>query len=100
MLLQLLYPFMIQMEIFYQISWRRDSGTGGNCHSSTVTSGNLLSGGGALSCISRCSGSITAMSYICTDFSIEENWSFGENRLAYDFAAVAGGIVTIGYSHC
>jgi hypothetical protein len=27
------------------------------------------------------------MSYICTDFSTEENWSFGERRLAYNFSS-------------
>ena len=37
------------------------------------------------------------MSYICTDFSSEENWSFGEHRLMYNFTATVGDIVAIGF---
>ena len=39
------------------------------------------------------------MSYTCTDFSIEENWSFGERRFTNDFGAVASvsDVVTIGF---
>lgn len=84
-----------EMEIFYQISWRRSAYS---CDSSTVASGSLLSGEGHLRCIFGCSGSIAAMSFICTDFSVDENWSFGENRLVYDFTAAADETVTIGYS--
>ena len=38
------------------------------------------------------------MSFTCTDFSIEENWSFGERRYTQDFAAVSSDIVTIGFT--
>ena len=87
------------MEISYHVSWRRNSGGGGNCNAETVTNGNLLSGEGSLTCQSGCSGTITSMSYICTDFSSEENWSFGERRLVYDFSSVSSGVeVTIGFS--
>lgn len=39
------------------------------------------------------------MSYTCTDFSTEENWSFGERRYTHDFSAVASesDVVTIGF---
>ena len=81
------------MEISYHISWRRNSG-GGNCDSTTVANGNLLSGEGNLACGNGCSGTITAMSYICTDFSIEENWSFGERRITHNFTATLGEMIT------
>ena len=40
------------------------------------------------------------MWYTCTDFSIEENWSFGERRYTYNFGAVVSDsdIVTIGFT--
>ena len=41
---------------------------------------------------------ITPMSYICTDFSTTENWSFGERQLTYNFSGITSDTtVTIGY---
>ena len=85
------------MEIFYHISWRRDSSPGGSCSDTTIANGGLISGEGQLTCRFGCSGAITAMSYTCTDFSIKENWSFGERRVMYNFTDYASGIVTIAY---
>ena len=82
----------------YQISWRRNSGGGGNCDSSTVEQEILLSGEGSMTCQAGCSGTITQMSYICTDFSTTENWSFGENRLSYIFSSTSSSTLTIGFS--
>ena len=92
--------FHIKTEISYHISWRRDSGAGGNCNSTIVANGNLLSGIGSLRCISGCSGTITQLPYICTDFSIQENWSFGERSFSFNFSSanVTAGEVTIGFT--
>ena len=73
------------MEITYRVSWRRNSGGGGSCNAVIVEQETLLSGEGSLTCTSGCSGTITRLSYFCTDFSIAENWSFGENRVRYIF---------------
>ena len=90
----------MQMEISYHVSWRRNSQSVA-CDATTVASGNLLSGEGALNCQNGCSGTITSMSYICTAFSIPENWLFGERRLTYNFASVgAGNSIRIGFSSC
>ena len=59
---------------------------------------NLINGGGPLNCQAGCSGTVASGSYICTDFSLSENWSFGENRVAYDFSGSAGNTVTISFS--
>ena len=40
------------------------------------------------------------MSYTCTDYSIEENWSFGERQLTLTFSSSVEGIVTIGFTEC
>ena len=86
------------MEIFYHISWRRNSGAGGSCSSTTVEQEILLRGEGNLQCQAGCAGTITPMSYICTDFSETENWSFGENRLSYIFSGTSSSTLTIGFS--
>ncbi|XP_065903921.1 integrin beta-like protein C [Dysidea avara] len=86
------------MEISYHVSWRRNSGAGGSCSSLTVSNGLLLSGGGGMVCQYGCSGTITTMSYICTDFSIDENWSFGENRLAFNFTDRTEDTIAIGFT--
>ena len=81
------------MEISYRISWRRSSGAGGSCS----TTGSLLSGQGNLVCQYGCSGTITRMSYYCTDFSISEDWSFGERTIVYNFGSRSG-MVTLGFT--
>ena len=85
------------MEIFFQISWRRDSIEGGSCTSTTVANGNLI-GSGSLTCQYGCSGTVSSLAYKCTDFSISENWSFGENRVLYNFTSEP--VLTIGSSSC
>ena len=85
------------MEIFFQISWRRDSSEGGSCTSTTVANSNLI-GNGYLTCQYGCSGTVSSLAYKCTDFSISDNWSFGENRVFYNFTSKQ--VLTIGYSGC
>ena len=91
-----------QMEIFFHMSYRRTHVTGGRCDSNTVASGRLLRAifEGNLECQYGCSGSISSMAYYCTDFSISENWAFGERRVTYDFTASINRTVTIGFSRC
>ena len=90
------------MRISYRISWRRNSGGGGSCDSNTVSSGNILSGEGSLTCQYGCVGTISSMSYYCTDYSIEENWSFGERQLTHTFAVTGNDAnsITIGFTGC
>ena len=83
------------MEIFFQISWRRDSSEGGSCTRTTVANSNLI-GNGYLTCQYGCSGTVSSLAYKCTDFSISDNWSFGENRVFYNFTSEQ--VLTIGYS--
>ena len=87
------------MEITYRVSWRRDYDDGESCSATTVEQRTLLSGQGfgSLTCSSGCTGTITPLSYICTDFSLVENWSFGENHVVYTFPSTSTS-VTIGFS--
>ena len=60
----------------------------------------LVAGQGNLQCLYGCAISVTTiaqMSYICTDFSTTENWSFGERQLTYNFSITSDTTVTIGY---
>jgi len=85
------------MDIFYQISWKRDS-SGHECDSVKVASGSLQIGEGSLECQYGCSGTITPkMSYVCTFFSVKDNWSFGEHHITHVFNNVHDiNTVTIG----
>ena len=52
-----------------------------------------------------CSGhpTISQMPYVCTDFSTEENWSFGEHRFPFNFTALTidtDDNITIGFASC
>ena len=88
----------LQVEISYRISWRRDYRFADvYCDDVVINQGRLVSGQGDLTCQSGCSGTITSMSYICTDFSVEENWSFGERRLAYNFSSLFPGVRVVNY---
>ena len=90
------------MEVFFHMSYRRTHFTGGNCDSNTVASGRLLRAffEGNLECQYGCSGSVSSMAYYCTDFSITEDWAFGERCVTYDFTASINETVTIGFSRC
>ncbi|XP_072021341.1 integrin beta-like protein A [Amphiura filiformis] len=70
-----------QVEISWRISWRRSAV---RCDQSLVDSAQLVTGEGNLQCYSGCSGSVSPMSFYCTDFSTEEDWSTGVNSIVYD----------------
>ena len=92
----------LQMEIFFHMSYRRTHDTGGRCNSNTVSRARLLPARyeGNLECHNGCSGSISTMAYYCTDFSVSEDWAFGERRVTYDFTSSINNTVTIGFSRC
>ncbi|XP_065903949.1 uncharacterized protein [Dysidea avara] len=89
-----------KMELSYHVSWRRDSTAGSFCDANKIRTGSYLPGEGSLTCQYGCYGIITPMSYICTDYSTEENWSFGERRLTDSFGPFLGDTITIGYVGC
>ena len=51
-----------------------------------------------MSCQYGCSGSIRSLSYICTDYSVQENWQYGGDSFSYIFPTNANGIITIGFT--
>ena len=76
------------MEISYQISWRRSHSFHG-CNSIHVANSALFSsnsGWYGIKCQYGCSGTIISpISYVCTYFSVEDDWSFGEYHKTYLF---------------
>ena len=73
------------MEISYQISWRRSS-SAHFCDATKVANGQLITGDESLDCQYGCSGRILSqMSYVCTYFSAEDDWTFGEHHITYNF---------------
>ncbi|KAK7073546.1 hypothetical protein SK128_016753 [Halocaridina rubra] len=87
-----------EMEIYFRVSWRRSSWEGGNCDQTTIDSGTLLSSG-SIDCIAGCTGSVMSAQYYCTDFSISDDWSFGERREVFTFSPGTQNI-TIAYTGC
>ena len=83
------------MEVFFHISWRRSFGPDGYCDQSIIDSGALI-GSGDLECQHGCSGTISSMAYRCTDFSTEEDWSFGEHHFTHVFNG--GPFITVGFT--
>ena len=85
------------MEISYQISWRRNINKH-KCNSTHVANGVLFSGESNIKCQYSCSGTIISpISYVCTYFSIEDDWSFGENHQTHTFNSTSdNNTITIG----
>ena len=88
------------MEIFFHTSWRRSS-INGFCNQSVTERGISIGYSGNLVCQHGCSESIISnvRPVVCTDFSIEDDWSFGERRFTDTFnetsnitIALTGGI--------
>ncbi|KAK3104751.1 hypothetical protein FSP39_009316 [Pinctada imbricata] len=92
-------PRLLQIEITYRIAWRRSS-SGNYCDASSVST--TKSGEGTLYC-QTCSPKITIkdpMSYVCTDFSVSEDWTAGENTVTFDFTRANSPSFYVGYSTC
>ena len=87
------------MEISYQISWRR-SASGHECTSNDVTNSIFNLGEHNIKCQYSCSGTIISpISYVCTSFNVEDDWSFGEYHSTSIFNSVSDeNTVTIGTS--
>ena len=82
------------MEVFFHISWRRGTAF---CDQSVIDSGDLIGESGNIDCLHGCPESpIANVTFMCTAFSIEEDWSFGERRFSYTFNANSN--VTLAYT--
>jgi hypothetical protein len=88
---------LIQMEITFRISWRRSFNSLAYCDQSTIVNDQLIGTNGNVQCEQGCSGTISDVRYRCTDFSVEEDWSFGERVVTYTFPEGAD-IITIAFS--
>ena len=85
------------MEIYYQISWRR-SNPEHYCNSTQVVNSQVINGHHKIECLYGCSRIIISpISYVCTYFSAEDDWTFGEYHKTYTFNSVSDeNTITIG----
>ena len=82
------------MEVSFHISWRRGTAF---CDQSVIESGDLIGESGDIDCLHGCSESpIANVTFMCTAFSIEEDWSFGERQFSYTFNEISD--VTLAYT--
>ena len=65
---------------------------GGSCDQP----GTFISNGAGLVCEGGCFGTITDVGFFCTDYSIDEDWSFGERLVTHNFTG--GPRITIAFS--
>ncbi|CAC5391946.1 unnamed protein product [Mytilus coruscus] len=89
-------PQRITVKISYRLAFRRSFSDNFYCDAATLSS--LLPGEDPLVCLYGCSGNIiTSMSYYCTDYSVDEDWSSGERTVVYTFPATTSNIYHFGY---
>ena len=80
------------MEISYCTSWRRDSQK-----PECTFNGEFIEGSGELTCQYGCNGDILKdLYYICTDFSLSENWQYGGETVIHEFEEKDGDLITVG----
>ena len=83
------------MEISYQISWRQSGSH--ICDYIQVANSSLFPGEDSLDCQYGCSAAIISpMSYVCTYFSAEDDWTLGEHHITYNFNNTWDDIITVG----
>lgn len=66
------------------------------CDENIIDNGTLISGEGTLQCLKGCMGSITTMSYYCTDFSDTEKWTTGTNSIKYNLPTSSDNLYQFG----
>nr|XP_058953257.1 uncharacterized protein LOC131780658 [Pocillopora verrucosa] len=78
----------------FRIGWRRSSSGNLNCDQNMKSSGQLINYGGSWkagcdnSYNSLCGSSLTISNtyFYCTDYSVPEDWTVGENNFTYTFS--------------
>ncbi|XP_015763765.1 PREDICTED: uncharacterized protein LOC107342772 isoform X16 [Acropora digitifera] len=77
------------------MAFRRSFSSSYNCDQSIINSGALRGSGGSWIARYRCSsgycsfGTIANTGFQCTDFSVDEDWTMGENNFTYTFSSVS-----------
>ncbi|XP_076070857.1 uncharacterized protein LOC143042452 isoform X2 [Mytilus galloprovincialis] len=92
-----------EVEITYRLTFRRGAFERHECNDSTIINGDLVTGEGSLQCISGCSNIATivpSMNYYCTDYSVDEDWTSGQDSTTYTFSATTTNVFHFGYQAC
>lgn len=56
------------------------------CDSVSISDRTLVNVGGSLVCFGGCSGTLmSSLSYQCTDYSVDENWKYGQRTVILTF---------------
>lgn len=85
-----------QVYITYKVSF-----IGHICNSISIFNGTLVDGGGNFECFEGCSGNlISPVSYYCTDYSVVDNWAYGQRTFNVTFPSTSDNLYTFGYSSC
>ncbi|XP_062602414.1 integrin beta-like protein C [Saccostrea cucullata] len=81
-----------QVSITFRMAWRRSYSSATYCDQSTINQGGLIAYMGSISCFgcqhyiwSSTDVTMTNTSFVCTDYSIQEDWTQGERTFLYNF---------------
>ena len=86
--------YLFQISVNFKVAWKRDTADGKtaasprmSCDEDVIRRGDAMGQPVPWRCLSNNCGQSTigTMTYICTSFSIEENWSSGGNSVVFDF---------------
>ncbi|VDI29616.1 Hypothetical predicted protein [Mytilus galloprovincialis] len=71
------------------------------CDSVSISDRTLVNVGGSLLCFGGCSGTLmSSLSYQCTDYSVDENWKYGQRTVILTFPSAQNDSYAFGYSGC
>ena len=96
---------LLQVEINFSIAWKRDTADGKTnapprreCDEAIIANRDLMGQPVPWRCLSGNCGQIMigVMEYICTSFSVEDNWSMGTNSIIFDFPVASNIRFTVG----
>lgn len=78
--------FYVQVQFSFKNAWRR-SYSGMYCDRDTIRKNDLIGPTSDWTCVAGCEGSpsIASTQFYCTTFSVQEDWSQGENTFTYTF---------------
>ncbi|XP_076070871.1 uncharacterized protein LOC143042458 isoform X3 [Mytilus galloprovincialis] len=82
--------------ITYKLSF-----TDRSCDSTAIFNKTLINVGGSFTCYQGCDGTLmSSLSYQCTDYSVDENWKYGQRTVNVTFPSTPDNFYAFGYSSC
>ena len=90
------FLFTKQVDFTFRLAFRRSYSGDYHCDSSTVSSQGIIGSGGSWQAEAQgYSYNIANTGFHCTDYSVYEDWSSGENAFNYNFSSTGPWVVRL-----